>query len=87
MTTKRTVINAAVGSLLALGALTMAGHVTAQDAEMERCYGVSKAGKNDCEGAGHTCQGQSKADGATNEWIYVPAGTCERLVNGSSTSK
>ena len=87
MTTKRTMIGAAVGSMLALGALSVAGQAAAQDAEMEKCYGVVKAGKNDCAGPGHTCQGQARADGAANEFIMVPAGTCERLVNGSTTAK
>ena len=85
MTTKKSAINAAVGSLLALGALSLAGNAVAQDAEMERCYGVVKAGKNDCEANGHTCQGQARTDGDANEWLLVPAGTCERLVGGNTS--
>lgn len=87
MSTKKTVVNATISSLLALGALSVAGQAMAQDAETENCYGVVKAGKNDCAGPGHTCQGQASADGQPDEFITVPAGTCERLVGGSTTSE
>ena len=53
---------------------------------MEHCYGVAKAGKNDCAGKAHACAGQSKTDGG-NEFISLPKGTCEKLVNGSTTAK
>lgn len=53
--------------------------------KMERCYGVVKAGKNDCADAKqlHSCAGEAKENGAKNEWILLPKGICERLVNGS----
>ncbi|NNE34383.1 MAG: DUF2282 domain-containing protein, partial [Rhodothermales bacterium] len=38
--------------------------------------------KNDCAGPGHTCQGQAASDGHPDEFILVPNGTCDRLVNG-----
>lgn len=44
---------------------------------MEKCYGVSMAGKNDCAaGPGTTCAGTAKVDYQSNAWKYVPAGTC-----------
>lgn len=44
---------------------------------MEKCYGVSMAGKNDCAaGPGTTCAGTSKMDYQGNAWKFVPAGTC-----------
>lgn len=51
----------------------------------EQCYGVSLAGQNDCASAdgSHSCAGQATVDGSGGEYIYVPAGTCERLVGGS----
>jgi uncharacterized membrane protein len=46
----------------------------------ERCYGVSKAGENDCaSGPGTTCAGSSKVDWQGNAWKLVPAGTCESI--------
>lgn len=54
------------------------------DGHMEKCYGVAKAGQNDCAaGEGTTCQGTSTVDGQKNAWILVPAGLCEKLVGGS----
>jgi uncharacterized membrane protein len=47
---------------------------------MEKCYGVSMAGKNDCAaGPGTTCAGTSKVDYQGNAWKYVPAGTCTSI--------
>lgn len=47
---------------------------------MEKCYGVSMAGKNDCKaGAGTTCAGTSKVDYQGNAWKNVPAGTCTTI--------
>lgn len=75
---------------LSLGALALAafasGTALAQTKEapmdgakpaMEKCYGVSMAGKNDCAaGPGTTCAGTAKMDYQGNAWKYVPAGTC-----------
>lgn len=60
-------------------ALTLvASPAAAQDKkDMERCYGVSLAGKNDCAaGPGTTCAGTSKVDYQGNAWKYVPKGSC-----------
>lgn len=53
--------------------------------EMEKCFGVVKAGKNDCADSkqSHSCAGEAKKDGVSSEWILLPSGTCERLVNGN----
>ena len=67
-------------------ALTLAaGHASAQEAmdgmpEMEKCYGVSLAGANDCAaGPGTTCAGTSIVDFQGNAWSLVPAGTCAAI--------
>ena len=53
---------------------------TAAPAAMEKCYGVSLAGKNDCAaGPGTSCAGTSKVDFQANAWKNVPAGTCSTL--------
>jgi uncharacterized membrane protein len=68
----------------ALAALA-AGAAQAQTAmpaagAMEKCYGVSMAGKNDCAaGPGTSCAGTSKVDYQGNAWKNVPAGTCATL--------
>ena len=53
---------------------------------MEKCYGVSMAGKNDCAaGAGTTCAGTSKVDYQGNAWKNVPAGTCATMKTPKGT--
>lgn len=76
----------AITSLLAWG-LTATPLLAADKPDMEKCYGVAKAGKNDCAGAAHACAGQSKMDAAGKDWISVPKGTCEKLANASLTAK
>ena len=54
----------------------------------QKCYGIAKAGQNDCASTGNnSCGGTSKANGDPNAWIYVPAGYCERIVGGSLKPK
>ena len=61
----------------ALGAMATTP-VMAQD--MEKCFGVSLAGENDCAaGPGTTCAGTSKVDYQGNAWTLVPAGTCSTI--------
>ena len=86
MKTKSVLISTAVTSLIAFGAISMSAQA-ADDANTEKCYGVAKAGKNDCAANGHACAGQSKASSNGKEWIKVPTGTCERIVGGSTKAK
>jgi uncharacterized membrane protein len=70
-------LHAAVAALVAIGVVQP---VDAQDAkEREKCYGIAKAGQNDCGTATHTCAGKAKKDKAPDEWKYVAKGTCEKL--------
>jgi uncharacterized membrane protein len=75
MNMKSIAIAAAVGSMLALS------HAPAHagDTSKEKCYGVAKAGQNDCAANGHSCAGQSKVDNDPTEWKYVPKGECEKM--------
>src|SRR5882672_7716872 len=74
---------AAIGSLLALGVATHSFAADKPQMDMEKSYGIAKAGKNDCAGATHACAGQSKAGNNGKEFLSLPKGTCERLVGGS----
>ncbi len=83
---KATLLSTAIGGVLAIGALCMPAHA-ADDPTTEKCYGIAKAGKNDCAGAQHACSGQSKAGmNVSKEFIKLPKGTCERINGGSLTS-
>lgn len=81
MNLKSIAIASAVGSLLAIGS------ASAEDApKKEKCYGIAKAGQNDCGTGKHSCSGQAAADNLPDEWKYVPKGECEKL-GGSLTEK
>lgn len=83
----------AVSSAIAAGILmATTGDVMAGEGKkptMEKCYGIAKAGKNDCaiKSQGTSCAGSAKKDGIADAWIYVPAGTCDKIVGGSKTPK
>ena len=82
------------GALLALGANAAAAQnrpTAAQENAMEKCYGVAKAGQNDCAaGPGTTCAGTSTRDYQGNAWKLVAKGTCTTIQtpkgNGSLTA-
>ena len=78
------ILSAAIGGLFALG-LTV-GNASAADkkVEMERCFGVAKAGMNDCSSkqAGHSCAGQATKNGDPNDFVTMPKGTCDKIVGG-----
>lgn len=69
-----------VASALAVAVGTMASTTPSEAASREKCYGVSKAGKNDCAaGAGTTCVGTSKVDYQGNAWKFTKVGKCEKI--------
>ena len=80
---KTFMVAAAVATIAVSGAL-VSNEVQAAIIGMEKCYGVTKAGKNDCGANGHSCAGNAKVDGDPNEWLYLPKGFCNRL-NGGTT--
>ncbi len=86
MTSTKTLLAAAIGTLMLSNMAPAADMMDADKAAAtEKCFGVAKAGKNDCAANGHSCAGQATAANA-KEWIKLPKGTCERLVGGSLTA-
>ena len=78
---QRRVISSALATVLAMG-LAQATSAHAQDAKgKEKCFGVAKAGQNDCANlAGtHSCAGQAKVDNDKGEWKYVAKGSCKTM--------
>ncbi len=72
------IISSALASALALG---LVGSAAAQAKDKEKCYGIAKAGQNDCAhlSGSHSCSGQSKADNDKGDWKYVAKGTCKAM--------
>jgi len=52
----------------------------------EKCFGIAKAGKNDCQTATSSCAGTSKKDSQSDAWLSVPKGVCEKITGGKLTS-
>ncbi|BAK75697.1 transmembrane protein of unknown function [Pseudogulbenkiania sp. NH8B] len=76
MTASRALIASALGAVVAMGAIA-----PAMAAEKEKCFGVAKAGKNDCASVvgTHSCAGQAKVDNDPNDWKFVAKGSCDKM--------
>ncbi len=74
---QRTMLASTAATLMSLALL--AGPAAA--AEKEKCFGIAKAGQNDCASISgvHSCAGQAKVDMDKGEWKYVAKGTCKDL--------
>ena len=75
---QRLILSSALASALALG---LVGQVAAQDKGKEKCFGIAKAGQNDCANLSgtHSCAGQTKEDMSPADWKYVAKGTCKDM--------
>jgi uncharacterized membrane protein len=78
------VVASALASLIAMAPMIA---VQAADVKTEQCYGIAKAGQNDCQTATHSCAGTSTKDKDGASWLYVPAGTCNKIAGGSLKPK
>ena len=77
---------------LALGALAIASLLSCayaapvpQPAGSEKCYGIAKAGKNDCAAGAHSCAGQGTKNRDKSSYVYLPMGACEKIAGGSTS--
>jgi uncharacterized membrane protein len=80
-----TLIQSALISLLAASSIATVAH--AADEGKDKCFGVAKAGMNDCGTAKHGCAGKSAADNDATEWKYVAKGTCEKIGGAATPEK
>lgn len=64
---------------------TIAADEKSVGAEKEKCYGIAKAGRNDCAASdgSHSCAGYAKKDSDGREWVLLPKGTCDRIVGAA----
>ena len=76
---QRHIVSSALATVLAMGLGSVSAH--AEEAGKDKCYGIAKAGQNDCANLGgtHSCAGQAKDDNGPREWQYVAKGTCKDL--------
>ena len=76
----------ALSGVFSLGVLTAGAAAAAEKTPLEKCYGISKAGKNDCQTSSSACAGTAKKDGQKDAWLFLPKGTCEKIVGASLKS-
>lgn len=89
MVDKNKLIKSAMTAFLVLAATPSIGATTSSDSaapSTEKCYGVVRAGLNDCATATSSCAGSSTKDAQPDAFIFVPQGLCEKLVGGSLTA-
>jgi uncharacterized membrane protein len=81
---KNQILTAAMSGLLALG-LTGTANAADKKPEMEKCYGIAKAGMNDCASSKniHSCASQASKNNDPADFVVVPKGTCSKIANGT----
>ncbi|MDC9715515.1 MAG: DUF2282 domain-containing protein [Gammaproteobacteria bacterium] len=77
-------LKASLATIVVLGSNFVAMEASASS--KEKCYGVVKAGQNDCATKTSSCAGSSNTDGQTDAFVALPSGLCDKLVGGSLTS-
>ncbi len=93
------ILNAALTAIIAIGVASATTEAVADQSKnskaqdklmkgMEKCYGIVKAGLNDCgTSKNNNCAGTSTYDGDKSAWIYLPKGTCGKIIGGRSAPK
>ena len=84
MDKRHTLIAAAVAGLFSVSASALAAD---DHASQDKCFGIAKAGQNDCAAGKHACAGQSTVDNDPVSWKYVARGTCEKIGGKTSPPK
>jgi uncharacterized membrane protein len=79
------ILSAAIGSLLVLGLASGNANAAEKKIEMEKCFGIAKAGMNDCSSnkSAHSCAGQATMNNDPMDFVAVPKGTCNKIAGGS----
>ena len=82
MSNTHNILSAAIGSLLVMGLVS--GNAMAADMKSENCFGIAKAGKNDCASnkSAHSCAGQATKNNDPQDFVAVPQGTCDKIAGG-----
>ncbi len=82
------IVKTAITSLLALTTATaVIDTVNAAEDKTEKCYGIVKTAMNDCSTATESCAGSATKDRQPDAFIFLPKGTCNKIVGGSLIPK
>jgi len=80
------VVTSALASVLALGLAASAYAAQEDHSKDEKCAGVIKAGKNDCSTSRNACHSHVTVDSDAEAWVWLPKGTCEKIVGARVSS-
>lgn len=84
MSNKKLLMTSAIAGLLAVATSTTTfANASATPNDQEKCYGISKAGMNDCSAGANSCSGSAIKDNQPDAWLFLPKGLCERITGGS----
>jgi uncharacterized membrane protein len=81
------IAQSALASLFAVGVMAATQPAMAAKKDMEKCYGIVKAGQNDCQTSTSACAGTAEVDNKPTAYLFLPKGTCEKIVGGSLKPK
>jgi uncharacterized membrane protein len=87
MKCETSIIHSALASVLALGLSVTGDAAFAKEPPMEKCAGIVKGGQNDCATSSTACHGHVAVDAHQEGWIYLPQGTCEKIVGAHVTQQ
>ena len=87
MKSNKSIANSAIATVLAVGLAATAQNALAAKKDMEKCYGIVKAGQNDCQTSNSSCAGTAEVDNKPTAFIVLPKGSCEKIVGGSLKPK
>ena len=87
MRDNKAIVHSAIASVMALGLTIGADSAMAAKPGFEKCAGIVKANMNDCGNSRHACAGNASKDGMADEWLYVPEGTCNKIVGAALFKK
>jgi uncharacterized membrane protein len=84
---KQLIIRSAIGGLLAAGLAAGQAHAKAPEkvTQFEKCAGIVKGSQNDCATSMSSCHGSVTTDAHPEAWLYVPKGSCDKIVGGRIT--
>jgi uncharacterized membrane protein len=87
MSFSKTLLNTLIAGAFAVSMAGITGNAHAADdgADKEKCYGIAKAGQNDCAAAdkSHSCAAHAMSSGAPGDFVILPKGVCAKINGGS----
>ncbi|MCK4587163.1 MAG: DUF2282 domain-containing protein [Gammaproteobacteria bacterium] len=87
MKKSKLIAHTALASLFAVTVMAASQPVEAGKKKMEKCYGIVKAGQNDCQTSNSACAGTAETDSKPTAFIALPKGSCEKIVGASLKPK